>query len=801
VEVSTSEIPVRPTLRNVLKYILIAVAALVVVGAILPFISVGRFGRPIQQALETALGRRVEVGQVRCTLFSGPGFSIDDVVIHEDPRYGIEPCAYVTSLKARVRLDKLLLGKFEFAGLRLVEPTLNVVKRSDGTWNIVQLIDRLSTSNVAPVAFLPAIEASDARINFKSGNRKSIFYIDNSDIAVYAESSGKLRIQFAGSPSRSDRLAGGFGSFHGSANWYLRPRGPEGTQLEADLLLDQSNLSELITLVQGHDIGVHGEVRSHAMISGPATALKITGDLHVDDVHRWDLLPSSGESWQVRYTGNLDLVRHNFSLQTTSGDQQPTPPVSLTVHVNDFQTEASWAVVAQLSKAPAQNVLPFARRMGVSISDGLNLVGTLDGAVGYSSHNGWNGGLAFSNITASLPDMPPLEARTATASILKDHIHFDPALVQAGVGGQLRVSGDYFPDTRKVVANVTAEETRIDILNKAVSAWLGTVPLLGRFTKGQVSGTVAYQHQLPDEPRWSGQIQISQASLQAPELGLPLNQFAAHASFTTRQADVSRFTGRLGALAVEGDYHYNASRSPMERLHLQTPSADIAQLDKALQPVLAPQGFLARLRFGKRTLPAFIADRDLDGDLVIGKLSVNGFPLGSLRGKFAWQGPDLQFTALSVQFGSGAVEGTGGISLASNSPKYRFTGSVASYPWKGGALSAEGRLATSGIGSDLFSNLRVSGSFDGENLSVSPDVEFNTLAGSYELRFDAGWPQLTFTNVRGGQADEVWQGSGRTERDGSLLLDLVSGTKEMHVVSTLDPNPADAAPVASNARE
>jgi AsmA protein len=798
VEVSTPAKPVTFTLRKLLKYVSVAIAAFLVIGIALPFLNVARFGQPVRQALEAALGRSVKIGNVRCTLLSGPGFSVDDVVISEDPQYGIEPCAYVTTLKARVRLDKLLLGKIEFARLRLVEPTLNIVKGNDGNWNIVQFVSRMAGSNLAPLPFLPAVEASDARINFKFANRKSIFYVDRADISVYADTSGKIRVEFTGSPSRSDRLAGGFGMLRGTANWYLKPQEPDGNQLEADLILDQSNLSDVTTLIEGHDVGVHGEVRSHATISGPATALKVAGDLHVEDVHRWDLLPSSGETWQVRYTGDVDLVKHNFSLRTTSSDPQSAPPVSLTVHVNDFLAEPSWALAAKLTKAPAQNLLPFARRMGVFIPDDLKLEGAIDGVVGYSNHYGWNGGLALSSLTASLPDMPPLQTSIATASILNDHIHFDPASVDTGIGGNLQVSGDYFPDSRNVIANIAADNTRVDVFNRAVSAWLGAVPLLGRFSRGQVTGTMDYRHQLPDEARWSGHMQITQATFRAPEFGVPLTQFSARAAFTNRAADVSRFTARLGAVAVEGDYHYSAAGSPSERMRVETRSADLAQIEQAVRPVLVPQGFLARLRFGSRSLPGFIADRDLAADFVVHQLSVNGVPVGALQGKFSWQGPDLQFTSLSLRLPAGVLQGRGRVSLGGNSPKYHFNGSVADYPLKGGTLSADGQFVTSGIGSDLFSNLHGSGSFEGENLSLSPDAEFSTLAGSYDLNLDAGWPRLTFTDVRAEQEDETWQGTGHTEKDGTVLLDLASGARQLHVTGSLKPEPLPAVPVAAN---
>ena len=91
VEVSTSAKPVTFTLRKFLKYASIAIAAFLVVGLVLPFVSVGRFGKPVQDALEAALGRSVKIGEVRCTLLSGPGFSIDDVFISEDPSMELSP--------------------------------------------------------------------------------------------------------------------------------------------------------------------------------------------------------------------------------------------------------------------------------------------------------------------------------------------------------------------------------------------------------------------------------------------------------------------------------------------------------------------------------------------------------------------------------------------------------------------------------------------------------------------------------------------------------------------------------------
>ncbi len=84
------------------RVIIITLLAVLAIGFAAPHIDI-EFARPkIARALERGLGRRVDVGKVHFNLFTGPGFTVDDVTIHEDPRAGIEPFAYVVSLEARV---------------------------------------------------------------------------------------------------------------------------------------------------------------------------------------------------------------------------------------------------------------------------------------------------------------------------------------------------------------------------------------------------------------------------------------------------------------------------------------------------------------------------------------------------------------------------------------------------------------------------------------------------------------------------------------------------------------------------
>src|SRR6266481_2515081 len=100
--------------------LLIALTLVVIVGLLAPRLSVNRLRPRIEKALEAALGRPVHIGDVHLSLFAGPGFTLDNVLIEDDPRFGIEPFAHVDSITARLKLTSLLSGRLAFANLRLL---------------------------------------------------------------------------------------------------------------------------------------------------------------------------------------------------------------------------------------------------------------------------------------------------------------------------------------------------------------------------------------------------------------------------------------------------------------------------------------------------------------------------------------------------------------------------------------------------------------------------------------------------------------------------------------------------------
>jgi len=793
---SSSQSFVRPLRRRFIQLTIAAVLVFLLLGAIAPFINAAAFGAEIQRALQSALGRKVQIGKVHFTILSGPGFLLEDVSIAEDPRYGLEPFAYVEALNVRVRPDKLLFGRIQISSLQLDRASLNLVKQADGTWNFVQLIGRLSSPRRAPLGFFPTVELTAARIDFKLGVRKTTLYLADTDLDLYPERSGRLSIRFAGSPSRTDRSGTGFGHFRGSASWLVNLNDADSNALRADITLDPSNLSELTTLFQGYDIGIHGTVGMRAHLEGPANALRLTGELDLGDVHRWDLMPKQGEYWRIGYRGSLDLPQQRFELETLPAPGKRATPVTLQLRANQFLTQPSWSVLARLEKAPAGNLLPLAQRMGIWTPGGLELTGTLDGVLGYSNGAGLEGGLTLNELAINLPGAPALRSHRAVTTISNGHIHLDPTAITSDGKNILEASANYSTDTRGVEVAATADRGDLNVLTKVLRGWFADFPALSSFNEGAVTGQIHYSHIASAEPVWNGQLQITAGALQVAGLTEPVTEVTTRINFDESGLDATRFNAIAGGVPLRGEYHYSTKGPRHERLRLELNAVDLAEAESLLEPSLRSSSLLSRLR-GRRQLPPWLASRNLEGDILVNRLAINGIALGLLRAHFTWDAAVVQIGLLQINLEQGSIRAKGSANLSENNPRYRLTGDVTGIPWKGGHVDLSGRLETAGTGRETLSNLRSSGSFNGEDLSLTPEVDLSKLTGKYQLSFEAGWPSLRMVGLQASQGEEMWDGEATSQRDGKLIFELGNGRRQLHVVSTLsaatDEN-ADAAP-------
>ncbi len=117
------------------------------------------------------------------------------------------------TVTAYLRLTSLWRGRLEIGTLDLDNPSLNLVRRADGHWNIEELVERdiarpirLPTAKLRPEARprFPYVEASSGRINFKLGEVKKAFAFTDADFALWLESESQWGIRVEARPVRTD---------------------------------------------------------------------------------------------------------------------------------------------------------------------------------------------------------------------------------------------------------------------------------------------------------------------------------------------------------------------------------------------------------------------------------------------------------------------------------------------------------------------------------------------------------------------------------------------------------------------
>jgi AsmA protein len=114
-----------------------AVAILVIAAYLL--IDANSFRPTLETQLSNSLGRKVQVGDLSLSLFSG-GISARDISIADDPAFSRTPFLTAKSVDVSVELAPLLFSRsVNVTALTLKEPELVLLRSSSGKWNFSSL--------------------------------------------------------------------------------------------------------------------------------------------------------------------------------------------------------------------------------------------------------------------------------------------------------------------------------------------------------------------------------------------------------------------------------------------------------------------------------------------------------------------------------------------------------------------------------------------------------------------------------------------------------------------------------------
>ena len=507
-------------------------------------ISADRYRDRIHAALEKALGRQVEIGQVRLRLLPTPGLTIADVTIGEDPKIGAEPVAYVTTLLAVPRIGSLFGGPLEFASVDLQKASLNLTRvdraDSDVSWNFAALL-RPET-----LAAFPSVHMRGGRINFKFGDTKSLFYLLNTDVDLWPPDSAQApwTLRVHAEPARTDRpaRARGFGSFLLRGQWLQSNR-----TATLDVKLEQSELGDILTLFNGAESGIHGDISGDAHLAGPLNRIGIAGRMTVADLHGWNQTPPGGNAWRFAIGGAIDATGQTLDLNARAAGRPS--PLAIRYRVADYLRRPRWGVTVNLNRFPLAPVPEIARNLGWPVPPDFKFDGTADGAVGYSMSAAvprMDGAMNLTNSTFIVAGTPPLHIPVAELHFSGSVILLEATEVTNDIKETAAIAGSWDADGSKLDVQLSSDGMQIAALKRQIFA--AGIPLLGNATSGTWKGDLRYRNDV-----WSGDLNLMNAEIPFEAFSAPMHVVSADATIDGAGLSLKRVNLSIGGIEAQGE--------------------------------------------------------------------------------------------------------------------------------------------------------------------------------------------------------------------------------------------------------
>jgi hypothetical protein len=804
-----------------------------------PFINVNRYKNRVTGAISRALGRDVTVSNIEMKLLPRPGVVLYNFVAADDPSYGAEPMLRADTVTAYLRLTSLWRGRLEIGTLNLDNPSLNLVRRSDGHWNVEELVERTSHVNPAPTAEIrpearprfPYVQASSGRINFKLGDVKKAFAFTDADFALWLESENSWGIRMEARPVRTDVNISDTGTLNLDGH-FQRAAIQRNTPIYLKLDFNNVPLGQLTKLMWARDRGWRGDLRASAVLTGSPAALQITLDTRVDDFRRYDI--ATGEA--------LRLKTHCTGTYSSSGDvfrdvrcESPVGSGSVRViaDAEGWGDSGSYQLDISGEHIPAERVIAFARHAKKDLPPDLTATGEVEALFTVRKSSGstpvWAGGGRTNSLVmhANLLkpemrlgevdfDVPPgassavrtnhkraARATSAPATNSALQIAVQPFAMPLGAASPASGSADFDLDHYSVKVSGAAELGRL--LNVAQAFGIGT-PGVGLAGQAQLDVAIAGQWVGFAPPVPQGKLQIHTATAELQGVSEPLLVNSAAVTLDNQLVKITSLSAGFSKgidLSGSADFpvHCTGPENCGLRFDLHADDASLARLDELLNPSFG-QPWYNLLAIGRWHQDALMKLR-ASGHFSAARFELGNVTLGKVNGSLKLSSGNLRIDEVRADLLGGHHDGSWMADFNVSPPKFVGNGTVRKLSvsqlaslmhdsWAAGSLDAEYNLALSGMtAAELLSSAAGTADFSwiaGSLRHVSLDgsgtpVAFSKFSGKVSLQ------NATFTladcKMRSTEGTYIVKGTASYDRTLALQMDRPSG--ESYVISgTLD---------------
>jgi hypothetical protein len=283
---------------------------------------------------------------------------------------------------------------------------------------------------------------------------------------------------------------------------------------------------------------------------------------------------------------------------------------------------------------------------------------------------------------------------------------------------------------------------------------------------------------------WTSESELLNARIPVDGLADPVLIRSAGVSLSEKRVALKQIHAVAGNIEFTADYRWDPKAVRPHKFTIGIVEADASELQRLLAPALMRQrGFLARtLRLGADSpIPQWLHDRRADGTVSIETLSAGDTKMRGITARLLWDATLIRLAGLSGSLEPAAFSGDLDIDLGQDIPRFHFDGKLSEVAYKGGRLDFEGSLDAEGSGPQLLESARAEGTLRGQSIAFNAEAGFRSATACFEMQA-ARWK---LSNLEVDQDGETLAGSGASQSDGHLILDLASRARQFHYSGTL----------------
>ena len=598
----------------------------------LPYIvDVNQYRGLIQDQLRTKLGRGVKLGPMELSV-TPLAIRIRDFEISEDPAVNSQrPFASAKELRVRLGLLALLRRQVEVSSITLDSPSVEVIRKADGSWNFSSLGSSSGGSSEAPK--IDALMIRDGAVGYTDLRETK------PERAQYDHIDLKLTDYGPGSRFHLDADARMPGTGKSSIDWSGRGTGPK--DIEGKLKLVNVTVDELQRFAHERnpadvDATLSGEM--DVRYGGDEASAK--GKLDVTGVR----------VKKSKLTFPLALV---FDAKQ-DGTRIQIAKLDLAVGASQFAiTGGIDDKIANLrietANSPIDELLKLAASFGAGADTAMQANGKLSAKV---NATGPIDKLAFSgNIEALGLEVrnskwkQPVRIADLRLALTPSEIRSTPFQIEAGgtkLAGSFKVT-DYANDAG-IEADIRADNASVaELLNVAQAFGAAAPDVSGT---GVVDLDVRVQG-LAKKPRYNGKGRIDNAQLNLPGVNKPVTVSRLEARFEEDGVSIDRLDANLAGSKIQGSAAIRNFAEPVVKFALHIDRWNTVEM----QQLFASSGSPADKK------PSAFAKASGSGTIDIGSLVINDLLLNQLHATCILDHGVLTLEPLTAELFGGGING------------------------------------------------------------------------------------------------------------------------------------------------